>query len=70
MKVYTSKDKSKVLKRAIEDGQRKISLWKGPDGVWHAAHGPQHVPNWAVEVELLGGTDARISAAKRKETRL
>jgi len=50
-RVYTSKDKQKVLANAIKKGQKKISLWKGPDGVWHAALGPENTPDWAVEVE-------------------
>jgi hypothetical protein len=51
VRVYTSKNKEKVLADALRKKQEKISLWRGPDGVWHAANGPQHVPNWAVDVE-------------------
>ena len=51
--VYTSTDKTKVLAKALEKYQQKISLWKSPDGKWHAAKGPNHVPDWAVEVEHI-----------------
>ena len=50
-RIYTSKDKIKVLAEANKMKQAKVSLWKDPDGFWHAAQGPSNVPNWAVEVE-------------------
>jgi len=31
-RIYTNKDKGKVLARAIKDGQNEISLWLHPDG--------------------------------------
>ena len=52
-RIFTSKDKKKVLDRAIKDDQSKISLWQGPDQVWHAAKGPRNVPDWAINVEYI-----------------
>jgi hypothetical protein len=51
--VFTHKDKARVLKHALDNNQEKISLWKSEDGRWHAAYGPNNVPNWAVEVEHI-----------------
>lgn len=52
-RVYTNKDKAKVLARARKQHQREIALWKDDKGVWHAALGLRNVPNWAVEVEYI-----------------
>lgn len=49
-RVYTNKDKQKVLANAIRKNQEKISLWKDSNEIWHAAHGPRHVPILALEV--------------------
>jgi hypothetical protein len=53
MRIYTNKDKAKVLRHAKRKRQVSISLWKDPEGKWHAAHGPNNVPDWAVEVEHI-----------------
>lgn len=50
-RIYTSKDKKRVLKRARDENWEKISLWKDSYGIWHLAKDPQNVPNWAAEVE-------------------
>lgn len=52
-RIYTSKNKAKVLARAIKDKQKQISLWQSPDGVWHAALGPTCVPDWAIAIEHI-----------------
>lgn len=52
-RVYTSKNKDKVLQRALKDKQVRISLWKSKEGIWHAALGRENVPNHAIEVEHI-----------------
>ena len=52
-RVYTSKDKDKVLQHALKNNFDKISLWKDLKGVWHAAKGPNHVPSYALVVEHI-----------------
>lgn len=52
-RIFTSKDKEKVLARAIFNKQAKISLWKDSNGVWHAALGPENTPKDAIEVDHI-----------------
>jgi hypothetical protein len=52
-RVYSSKVKAKVLAHALKQGFPKISLWKDKHQIWHAAQGPEYVPDWATETEHI-----------------